>query len=96
MTHFLDLVAANGFVHVAQLRVVHGTFCNRFTQIARLQSGHKLFQQRYAGVREQVVTVFSGIRDNHVHFVQTLTGDGVRDQRQFVQRFVVGRLFDDA
>ena len=70
---------------IAQLRVIHRTFRNRFTQIARLQGRHKLFQQRYASVREQVVTIFSGIGNNHVHLIQTLTGDGVGDKRQLMQ-----------
>ncbi|CSP92796.1 Uncharacterised protein [Shigella sonnei] len=67
------------------MRVIYRTFRNSFTQIARLQLCHKRFQQRHTSVREQIVTVLGGIRDNHVHFVQTLTGDGVGNQRQFVQ-----------
>ena len=89
LTNLLDSVAANSFVHVAQLSVIYRAFGNRFAQVAGLQGSHELFQQRYASVREQVVTVFCGIGDNHVHFVQALTGDGVGDQRQLVQRFIV-------
>ncbi len=47
-------------------------------------------------MREQVVTVLSSIGNNHVHFVQLTTGDGVGDQRSFVQRLVVRRFFNDA
>lgn len=85
LTNLLDSVAANRFVHIAQLRVIYRAFGNRCAQVAGLQGGHELFQQRYASVREQVVTIFSSIGNNHVHLIQTLTGDGVGDKRQLMQ-----------
>ncbi|MNY74168.1 hypothetical protein D3C86_2131300 [compost metagenome] len=61
MTYAFDRMAADRFVHVTQLRVVYRAFSNRFTQVACLQRRHELFQQRYAGIREQIVTVLGGI-----------------------------------
>ena len=85
LTYLLNRMAANRFIYITQLRVIYRTFRNSFTQVARLQLCHKRFQQWHTSVREQIVTVLGSIGDNHVHFVQTLTGDGVGNQRQFVQ-----------
>ncbi len=43
-----------------------------------------------------MVADFGGVADDAVHFVQALAVDEVGDERNFVERLVVGRLFLDS
>ncbi len=63
LTNLLDSVAFAESLrsHPSQPRVIYRAFGNCCAQVAGLQGGQNSFQQRYASVREQVVTIFSGI-----------------------------------
>ncbi len=79
-TYLLNRMAANRFVHITQLPVStapsgialpRSPGCSSAITVSA--TAHK--RKRTDSYRTQ------RYRDNHVHFVQTLTGDGVGNQR---------------
>ena len=81
-------------VHLDQFFVIHSgglAFAVDSADVVLLHFVlHEVGEQRHALVGEQVATVFGGVADHAVHFVQLLTSDEVGDKRSLVERFVVG------
>lgn len=49
-------------------------------------------QHRDAGIGEEVVAVLCGIGNDNVHLIELLAGNGVRNERNLMERLVVSRL----
>ena len=66
-------------VHIHKRAVVHSIILRAHTladdiSVHRL---HEVFEQRHTGVGEKVATVFGRVRDDAIHLVEFLAGNGV-------------------
>ena len=51
---------------------------------------HELFQKRHTFVREEIAAILCRIGNHFIHFVKLFPANQVGDQRNFMQRFIVG------
>mmetsp|Transcript_6265 Transcript_6265/g.14360 ORF Transcript_6265/g.14360 Transcript_6265/m.14360 type:complete len:231 (-) Transcript_6265:1117-1809(-) len=90
----LHRVRGDGLVDCHQLGIVDPvvTLVELRADDVGVNLRHEVLQEGNAGLRVEVATILCGVRDDLVHLVQLLPGNGVRDQGTLVQGLIVRAL----